>query len=116
MEIEVVTNERGKELGLEVRANAAGPDVVRVELAFATKGELKDYSRVDLELREAGKLLSSSTLREEPTEPGRVVVGFAADRKQLEKMTLRVVVQHSPRSRTGYDIPVNDFVDLDKAR
>ena len=116
MSIELVSVDRAKALGLEVRAHAAGPDVVRVELEFETQGKLKDYSRVDLELRDGGRLLSSSTLREEPSKPGRIVVGFAADRTKLDQMTLRVVVQHSPRSRTGYDVRVKDFVDLEKVR
>jgi hypothetical protein len=51
MEIEIVSVDRAKELGPEVRANAAGPDAVRVELEFEPKGALKDYNRVDLEIR-----------------------------------------------------------------
>ncbi len=111
MSIEPVTKDRAKALGLEVRSSAAGPDVVRVELEFETKGELKNYSRVDLELREDGKLLTSSTLKEDRSKPGRVVVGLAADRAKLDRLTLRVVVEHGARTRTGYDIKVTEFVD-----
>ena len=114
--IEFVTKERAKELGLEIRANAAGPDAVRVELEFETKGELKDYSRVALEMEDEGKLLLSSTLREEKSPPGRIVVSFAADRAKLDKITLKVVVQYSPRTRTGHVLKVKEFVDLEKLR
>ena len=116
MEIEIVSKDRAKELGLEVRANAAGPDAVRVEVEFEAKGALEKYSRADLEIRDGGRLLSSSTLREEKSKPGRVVVSFAADRTMLNKITVRVVTEHGPRTRTGHDIRVGQHVDLDKVR
>jgi hypothetical protein len=113
--IETVSKDRAKELGLEVRANGAGPDAVRFELAFETKA-LPRYSRVDLEIRDGGKLLSSSTLWEEPAKPGRVIISFAADRAKLGQFTLRVVTGGGTRNMIGYDIPVKEFVDLDKLR
>ncbi len=109
IEIELVSKDRAKALGLEIRSNAAGPDAVRVELEFETKGELKSYSRVDLEIQDGGKLLSSSTLREEKSKPGWVVVGFAADRSKLDTITLRVIAQ--PGTMIGYEIRVKEFVD-----
>jgi hypothetical protein len=115
MDIEIISQGRAKELGLEVRANAAGPDAVRAELGFETK-TLPRYSRVDLEVRDGGKLLLSSTLREEPAEPGRVIVSFAADRARLGQFTLRVVTGVGTRNMIGYDIPVKEFVDLDRLR
>jgi hypothetical protein len=48
--IEFVTPARAKELGLEVRAHAAGPQAVRIELEFEAKGELQNYSRVAFEM------------------------------------------------------------------
>jgi len=114
--IEIVTPARAKELGLEIRANAAGPDAVRVELEFEAKGELQNYSRVALEIDEGGKLFSTSTLREEPGKPGRIIVGFAADRAALNKFTLKVVTQSSPRSRVGHVLNIHEFVDLAKLR
>jgi hypothetical protein len=114
--IEFVTQERAKSLGMEIRANAAGPDAVRVELEFETKGELKDYSRVALEMQDEGKLLLTSTLREDKSQPGRVVVSFAADRTKLDKLTLKVVVQYSARGRTGHVLRIKEFVDLEKLR
>lgn len=116
MSLEQVTRDRAKALGMDIRANAAGPDAVRVTLAFDAKGELKDFARVDMELRDGGKLLVSSTLREERTDAGRVTVSFAADRAQIDKLTLRVVTQSGPRTMTGHDLRVKDFVELDKVR
>jgi len=114
--IEIVTPARAKELGLEIRANAAGPDAVRVELEFEVKGELQNYSRVALEIHDAEKLVSTSTLREDPSRPGRILVNFAADRAALNKFTLKVVTQESPRSRVGHVLRVHEFVDLAKLR
>ena len=115
MAIEIVSKDRVQELGLEVRANAAGLDAVRVELEFETKA-LPRYSRVDLEIRDRGKLLSSSTLREEPAKAGRVIVSFAADRTELSQFTVRIVTGVGTRNMTGYDIQAQEFVDLEKLR
>jgi hypothetical protein len=119
MSIEEVTKVRAKELGMEIRVTGAGPDVVRVELAFDTKSALKGYSRVDLESREGGKmggkLLVSSSLKEEPSKAGRVVVSFAADRTNLDTIWLRVVTG-VPLEMVGHCIRVKDFVEIEKAK
>ncbi len=114
-EIEIVTKERAKVLGLEIRSNAAGPDAVRIELEFPIQGELKDYHRVALELHDGGKLLASSTLKEEGSKVGRVVVSFAANRAKLNQFALKVVTQ-SGEERIGHVIQVKNFVELDKLR
>ncbi len=113
MSLEEVSKERAKELGMEIRTKGAGPNDLRVELEFATKGEFKDYGRVDLEINEGGKLRLFASLKEEQSRPGRVVVGFAADRTNLDKIILRVVVG-VPRDMVGYDLRIKDFVDLEK--
>jgi hypothetical protein len=116
MEIADVSREQAKELGMEIKANAAGPDAVRVTLEFKAEGQLKNYSRVELSMRDGTKSLVSATLREDEPKSGRVVVSFAADRTNLDKIYFRVVVEQSERSRVGYDIKVKDFVELDKVR
>jgi hypothetical protein len=115
-DIDVLTKERAKELGLVIQSNPAGPDAVRVVLEFGPKGELKNYKRVELAMYEGGRLLMSSTLREEEAKPGHVVVSFAADRKKLDQIELKIVVQYGPRSRTGYVLKLTEFVNLEKAR
>lgn len=115
MSIEEVDSGRAKQLGMEVRARAAGPELVRVELEFDATGTLKNFERVELEMREGGKLLLSATLREERSGAGHIRAGFAADRGSLDQLTLRVVTGMG-RTRTGYDLPVKDFVDLAKVR
>jgi len=116
MEIEDVSKARAKELGMEIRSNAAGPAAVRVELEFETKGALKSFSRVDLEFRDGGKSLMTSSLKEDRSKPGRVVVSFAVDRANLDKITMRVVVQPAPLDMVGHEIRVRNFVDLENLR
>jgi hypothetical protein len=112
--IDIVTKERAKELGLVIKWNPAGPDAVRVVLEFENKGEWKGYSRVELSMYQGDRLLMSSTLREEEAKPGHVVVSFAADRKKLNQIQLKVVTEDG--ERVGYVISVKDFVDLEKTR
>src|SRR4051794_25933796 len=107
-DVEIVTKERAKELGLTIRATADGPDHVRVELEFKPMGELKAFSRVDL--RSGGDKPVTTRLQEDRSKPGRVVVRFTANRGQLDKHELRVMV---PGELGGavHHIRVKDFVE-----
>ena len=119
-----VSKEGAKELGMEVRSTAAGPDQVRVELEFKTEGKLerfipggkfKDWSGVELRVGEGKNPLVTAPLREDRSKPkpGRVVFSFTADRAQLEKLKLRVFVAESDGG-TIYELAVKDFVELKK--
>jgi len=99
-----VSKERAKELGMEVRSKAAGPNQVRVELEFKTEGKFeefspegkfKDRSRVELRIGEGDNTAVTAPLREDRSKPGRVVVSFNADRAHLDKINLWVMVPES---------------------
>jgi hypothetical protein len=115
-----VSEERAKELGMEIRSKAAGPNAVRVELEFKTEGKLKSFSRVDLRINEKDKSpltatpLVTATLRENRSRPGRVAVSFAADRAHLGKITLWVMVPDMMPGGTIYALRVEDFVERDE--
>src|SRR4051812_36194339 len=115
MSITQVSRERAKELGMEIRSNAAGPKAVRVELEFKTEGEFKNFERVDLRISLGERSLLSAALREDRSKPGRVVVSFVTDRAELEKIVLWVVAGRA-REMTGYELRVKDFVELEKVR
>jgi hypothetical protein len=108
--IEDVSRERAKELGMEIRLKAAGSDSVTVELAFKTEGELKSFSRVDMQIRDGTKVLLASSLREERTNSGRVAVSFSADHSIVDKITLRVMTTEPELGGSGYDLRVKDFL------
>jgi hypothetical protein len=117
-EIEPVSRERAKELGMEVRSERAGPNHVRVELEFKTDGALKNFtdgelqnrSRVELRIGEGDNPPVTAPLREDRSKPGRIVVSFNADRAQLGKLGLWVMV---PGTLGGmiYELRVKDFVE-----
>ena len=108
-DVALVTPELAKKLDMEVRSMAAGPNHVTVELDFRTEGALKDFSRVDLRISEGDNPLLTAALREDRSKPGRVMASFTADRAQLPKLSLRVMV---PGGAGGsiYDVRVRDFV------
>jgi len=115
MTIEQVSKERAKELGMEIRTKANGPNDIWVELAFKPEGKFKDFSHVSLEIREGKKLLVGyAALREKRSSSGSVVVTFVANRAFLDKITLRVVVADVPLGGSGYELRVKDFVELVK--
>jgi hypothetical protein len=107
-----VSKERAKELGMEVRTVPAGPTHVRVELEFKIEGQLKDFSRVDLRVGQGDNPPVTAPLREDRSKPGRLVVSFSADRAQVDKLSLWVMVPES-LGGTIHDLRVKDFVELE---
>ena len=123
-DIALVSKEKAKELGMEVRTTATGPNHVIVQLEFKTEGKFeefspegksKDRSRVELRIGAGDNPPVTAPLREDRSKPGRVAVSFTADRAQLDKLTLWVIVPESD-GRTIYDLRVKDFVELKKDR
>jgi hypothetical protein len=114
-EIAPVSKEGAKEMGMEVRSAVAGPNHVTVELEFKAEGKLRDFSHVDLRIGVGDNPPVTAPLREDLSKPGRVVVSFTADRAQLDKLTLWVMVPGS-LGGTVYDLRVKDFVELKKDR
>lgn len=110
-----VSKERAKELDMEVRSEAAGPNHVRVELECNAEGALKNFSHVDLRVGQGDNPPVTAPLREDRSKPGRVVVSFTADRTQLDKLSLWVRVPELDGG-TIYDLRVKDFVELKKDR
>jgi len=115
-EIAPVSKEQAKEMGMEVRSERAGPNHVRVELEFKTEGKFgefspegkfKDRSRVELRIGEGDNPPVTAPLREDRSKQGRVVVSFTADRTQLDKLTLWVMVPGN-EGGTAYVLSVKD--------
>ena len=114
-EIAEVTKERAKEMGIDVRAHAAGPVDVRVDLEFKLEGELKNVREVNLRISDGDKLLATAPLKEDRSNPGRVVVSLTADRTRLDRLTLWVMVPGLDGG-TVYQLRAKDFIELDKVR
>ncbi len=108
-EVEIVTKERAKALGLSITSQANGPDSVRVGLEFEKQGELEEYSRVELKQFDGDKLLLSVALKEGESKPGRVIVGFVAARSKLASLSLEIVAKDRG-TRVRYVLPMKDFV------
>ncbi len=112
----LVSKEEAKEFGMHVRTTATGPNHVSVELEFKPEGNFQEYSRVELWIGEGDNPRVTAPLREDRSSAGRVVVGFDADRVQLDQSNLRVVVPHSGGGAKGvtYMLRVKDFIELKK--
>src|SRR2546421_13056374 len=102
--------DRAKQLDIQLQANPAGHDALRIVLDFPTNGELKSFTRVDLEITDAGKLLLSSTLKDDRSKPGRATVSLTAGRANLDNITLRVVLSEPRLGGSAYDLRLKDFV------
>jgi hypothetical protein len=109
-EVEVVTKERAKALGLSIISQPYGPDAVRVNLEFEKQGELKEYRSAQLRQFDGDKLLLSVTLQEGKSKPSRVIVGLVAARSNLATLSLDIVAMNARGSRVRYVLPMKDFV------
>ena len=112
-----LSKEEAKGMGMEVRSERPGPNQVRVELEFKTDRWLKNFRGVELQIGEGDDSLVTAPLQEDRSKPGRVVVSFTANRAQVDKARLRLVVP-MPEALGGmvYDLRVKDFVDPKKDR
>ncbi len=119
-----VSKEQAKELGMEIRSEPAGAKQVRVELELRTTGALKrftegggskDFRGVQLRMGDGDNTSLTARLQEDRSKRGRVVVGFTADRDQLDKVVLWVYV---PGELGGdiYELRVKEFVEPKKER
>ena len=114
--VRIMTKEMAREMGLEVRATASGPNAAWVELELKPEGKLKNFSHVELEIRDGEKMLIAySAMGEKRTDKGKIVARLMVDRGYLEKVTL-VVVTGLPMDYSGSEIHLKDFVELDKLR
>jgi len=114
--IGIISRQEAKEMGIEVRATPAGPDALWLELEFKPEGKLKDFSHVELEIREGDKpLVAYAALSEKRSSSGSVVVRFMAARAFLGKITLSVVTGF-PSAYNGNELRLKDLVDLEKLR
>jgi hypothetical protein len=123
----LVSKEEAKAFGMQVRTTATSPTHVSVELEFKSEGYFKEFSRegklkdgrrVELWNGEGDTPRMTAALKEDHSTAGRVVVGFTADRAQLDESNLRVIVPHSDGGAKGvtYMLRIKDFVELKEDR
>jgi hypothetical protein len=110
-----VSKEQAKEMGMEIRSRTNSATELTVELEIKAEGTLKDFSRpdhygrVELQIKEGETTQVSATLKEDRSKPGRVVVSFAADHAQLDRITLRVWV-YQGLGGVIHEFQVREFV------
>jgi len=110
-----VSKERAKELGIELRAKANGPNEAWIELEFKPEGKLAGFKHVSLEITDGKQFqLGWTPLKDERTSTGSVVVRLMGNRAFLEKVTLRIV--RGATEEVGDDLRIKDFVDLKELR
>ena len=109
-----VSKEEAKQMGINVRSTAAGPNQVRVELEVNVEGQLKNFHGVDLCFGEEDNPSLSASLQEDRSKKGQVVVSFTDDRAHLDKITLHVTVQEVGRG--VYELRIKDFVEQEKGK
>jgi hypothetical protein len=113
--VETLSKARAKELGIELRAQANGPKEAWIELEFRPEGQLKDFSHVNLEIRDGDQfLLGWTPLQAKRSDNGKLKVNLMANRTFLQKVTLRIVT--GLPEDAGHDLRIMDFIDLQNLR
>lgn len=109
--IGVVTKQEAKEWGVVMQAKGSGPEQVWLELEFKAEGKLKDFHHVELEVREAGKMVLGYVVLESKREDRRVTVRFLTTRAALNSLSFCVVL--GLPGDQGYILPVKELVVVD---
>jgi hypothetical protein len=113
--IERVSQERAKELGIEIHANPNGPKEAWIQLEFKPEGKLGDFNHVSLEIADGDQFqLGWTPLKDERTDTGNVIVRLMGNRAFLDKVTLRIV--RGAFGELGKDVRIRDLVDLEELR
>lgn len=112
-----VNKEDAEKLGIELRAKAAGPDAVSLEIDFKAEGNLKDFTHMELKLEDGQQFVFSGLLHGVRTDSGNVIVRFSTRRSYIESSTLSVVMR-SPGEAGDHTLKLrmSDFVNLEKLR
>ena len=106
-----VSKEAAKKLGVTIRSQQNGEEGVAVWLEFNPQGELKNFTRVELEITAAGKsLVHAPLLTSRPTEDN-VSVHFSADPAYLATSELTILVQDEKDTRLVYQFKLKDFIE-----
>ncbi len=118
--------EKAKEIGVKVQSKGAGPDGVWIEVNFDVKGALKDYSpekrysRVELRIEGTGKgeneqtsLVTAGLLENRP-KPDRVSVSFSAERSQLDKFEVWIVIGGGLFDGGAHVLKMEEYVSMEK--
>ncbi|MEQ2006225.1 MAG: hypothetical protein ABMA26_05460 [Limisphaerales bacterium] len=109
MELEYVTKERAKALGVAVRSKPVGTSIY-VWLEFKTAGELQHFSHARLAYAAGERSLSTTLLPDRPS-PGSVVVFFTADPATLRDCEVTVAVHLGERTNVGHVFKMKDFIE-----
>jgi len=115
MSIEDVSKTRAKELGVAIRSEMAGANEVHVWLEFKTKGELKNFGRVQLEITAGERSVLSATLLPRHPSSDAVSIFFSADPATMPECMVTLVVNDALGGE-GYRFKMSDFIDRGKSR
>jgi hypothetical protein len=116
-DIEEVSKERAKELGITVLLKPREDDV-SAQVAFTAAGAMKEFRWADLEVTQGGKRLVTVTLLPQKPAPDRVQLGCSLDPTAVEGTSVTIFVYNDPRSAggIGYRLRLKDFPLAAEAR
>ena len=109
-EVEHVSRERAKALGVSFRTNVYGEAGTKVWMEFKPEGELKDIASAELQIFEGGKQIVRAPLSMTRSASNQVTVSFLADAAYLPESMLFMVSDNRGLGRTAYQFKVWDFI------
>src|SRR5688572_8390056 len=109
--IKDVSKDEAKNLGVVIQLSPAGQAGMRVSLEFEPKGKLKNFMRVDLDIRAGGKCLVSAPLLTSKPAPEKVAVSFCTQAENLPRSAFTIVVPETERTRIGYQFALKNFIE-----
>jgi hypothetical protein len=111
-----ITPAEAADVGLTVRATPSGPHAAWITVEFATRGKLKDYSHLELQIEEGGKpILAYAVLGEKRDPNGTVRVTFMLSRAYVPKVKLAIVTG-IPSNHAENQVALSEFVKVAEIR
>ena len=107
----VSTQQAAQDLGVKIRSETLGANLIGVWLKFSPQGKLAHFSHGELKVASGGQQLVCATLLPLQQTSDEVVLYFQADADNIKMSTLTVIVSGaSGPDPDGYSFAIKDFV------
>jgi hypothetical protein len=116
VEIEDISKERAKQMGIDVRVKRSANNDAWVQVEFRAAGPLKEFRWADLEVTQGEKRLVTASLMPRRPAPDSVLLEFYGDPAALMNASVTIVAYNDPRTGIGYRLQMKDYLDRTAAR
>lgn len=109
-EIQPVSPEKSKKLGVTVRTQPSANEDLMVIVEFKKQGEMKEFRWANVELARNGKRVIASAVQPREMEKDVVRFDLYMDPEAGKDTTITIFVYNRARTGIGYSLKLRDFL------